>query len=105
MEIFVGCYRPMFRDELYPKIESMQQLLGDINDSRQIVARLTSLRKEMKKHRAPGDPEARGVGSVLRRLRREHDAELRHRHRKFLAWWEELDAEALFIALLRETGE
>src|SRR5438874_1427315 len=34
MEVFASCFAPPFRDQLYPAVEALQEILGHVNDSR-----------------------------------------------------------------------
>jgi len=43
MEVFVECYPAAFRDDLYPLVEEMQEILGNVNDSSVAVGRLQAL--------------------------------------------------------------
>jgi CHAD domain-containing protein len=102
MEIFAACYGPAFRGELYSKIETIQQMLGDINDSSQIVRQLDSLSEKAKNLRKAGDPKADAIRSALAHLRDEHTAQLSHRHQQFLTWWNSVNSDALFASIARE---
>lgn len=48
MEIFVDCFDSAFRDQLYPAIEEMQEILGHITDAHVFAERLVELREHMK---------------------------------------------------------
>ena len=43
MEVFADCFAPAFREELYPAVESMQEILGNANDSHVACTRLEAL--------------------------------------------------------------
>ena len=47
MEVFGGCFPASFRDELYPQVEAVQELLGELNDHRVAVSRLESLHRAL----------------------------------------------------------
>src|SRR5262245_47841858 len=51
MEVFADCFAPKFRDELYPAIEEMQEILGDANDSHVAQQRLVDLRDRLRASR------------------------------------------------------
>jgi len=46
-EVFIDCFRAEFRQKVYPAIEKMQGILGDINDAYVAVSRLGSLRSRV----------------------------------------------------------
>src|SRR5262249_40885803 len=48
MEIFADCFRKTLREELYPRVEAMQEILGEVNDSRVAIENLTFLRGRLK---------------------------------------------------------
>ncbi|MBV9122407.1 MAG: CHAD domain-containing protein [Planctomycetes bacterium] len=43
MEVFADCFDPSFREQLYPAVEEMQDILGRANDSHVAVVRLEAL--------------------------------------------------------------
>src|SRR5262249_58565122 len=47
MEVFADCFAPPFREELYPAVEEMQEILGDANDSHVACGRLETLRAKV----------------------------------------------------------
>jgi CHAD domain-containing protein len=78
MEVFAEAFRPTLRTELYPQIEQLQTLLGDVNDHATARARLD---KWLAKAR---DEE---LIEALRKLANSEAASLRRSRQKFLAWW------------------
>src|SRR5581483_5712878 len=48
MEVFGDCFPPMFRDELYPAVEEMQEVLGLANDSHVASGNLSELRERLR---------------------------------------------------------
>lgn len=84
MEIFAPCFEGAFRDEIYPEVEQMQEILGDANDSFVAAGRLetiavsirTTQPKEWPRHQ-PG----------LEALQRSHIRRLPTKRREFLEWW------------------
>jgi CHAD domain-containing protein len=85
MEVFADCFARPFRDELYPAVEEMQEILGNANDSHVAIGRLEALRNRLQA-RLPDDWKRLrpGIDGVLRfhreRLPRERD--------RFRAWWD-----------------
>jgi CHAD domain-containing protein len=54
MEVFADCFPPAFKDDLYPAVESMQEILGRANDSHVAIERLEAVRLQIRARR-PGD--------------------------------------------------
>lgn len=48
LEIFVDCFPPFFRESVYPAVERVQELLGEIQDATVGLARLARLRDHVK---------------------------------------------------------
>jgi len=89
MEVFADCFGPPFREEIYPAVEAMQDVLGRANDSHVAEGHLTALLGRLRR-------TARGE---MKRLRPGIEAELRfHRRRlpkergEFLKWWDRWQA-------------
>lgn len=84
MEVFADCFAAPFREEIYPEVETMQDMLGRANDSHVASGRLEELRdrirvsrpKEWKRHR-------HGIEALLRH----HRQQLPRERKQFLAWW------------------
>jgi CHAD domain-containing protein len=101
MEVFVDCFDPSFRDQLYPAIEEMQEILGQANDSHVASERLTTLRQSLRRQQP----------SAWKRCRPDLDGLLRyHRHRlprrrkRFQQWWQQWQTSGnatAFAALLQ----
>src|SRR5262249_34699844 len=49
MEVFAECFSQPFREELYPAVEQMQEVLGRANDSHVATQRLEGLRERLRK--------------------------------------------------------
>ncbi len=99
MEVFADCFDSPFRDELYPRVEDMQEILGRANDSHVAVGRLTEMRDRLKKAWPKEWTRLRpGVEGLLRY----HQRRLPQEKRRFLAWWQKWlrDGEALFDSCL-----
>ena len=84
MEIFAGCYGSHFRDELYPAVEDMQEILGLANDSHVASQRLQALRASIQAFR-PQDWKRFKPG--IEGLIRYHDKRLPQEREQFLEWW------------------
>lgn len=85
MEIFAGCFRDTFRDELYPRVEEMQEILGALNDSRVALENLALLRARLKAIDPGQWRQARGEIDYWARY---HQRQLRRQTQLFLAWLE-----------------
>jgi CHAD domain-containing protein len=84
MEIFADCFGPEFKDELYPQVEEMQEVLGRANDSHVAACRLTETRDHLKRA-WPAD--WRRLRPGVEGLLRFHQRRLPQERRRFLAWW------------------
>jgi CHAD domain-containing protein len=102
MEVFADCFTPAFKDELYPAVEEMQDILGRANDSHVASGRLAELRDRTKA--LLGDQAKRvlpGVDALLRY----HAGRLPKEREQFETWWarwRETGGEAAFAALLKK---
>lgn len=85
MEVFADCFGESFRQELYPRIEEMQEILGRANDSHVASERLGGLRDWLKQ-RLP--EEWKRLRPGIEGLLRVHQRRLPHERRHFLKWWE-----------------
>jgi CHAD domain-containing protein len=85
MEVFADCFAPAFRDRLYPRIEEMQEMLGEINDSHVAAGRLSQVRDEIQSL-WPGEWERLGPG--IDGLLRFHQRRQVHYRKHFLRWLE-----------------
>jgi CHAD domain-containing protein len=101
MEVFADCFAPAFKEELYPAVEQMQDILGGANDSHVAAGRLSELRDRAKA--LLGD-QARRVLPGLDALRRYHAERLPRDRARFEAWWarwQKAGGEAALAALLK----
>src|SRR5207247_467787 len=48
MEVFADCFSVVFREEIYPRVEEMQEVLGNANDSHVAGQRLGTLRDRVR---------------------------------------------------------
>jgi CHAD domain-containing protein len=83
LEIFADCFPPEFKDAMFPAVERVQELLGDIQDATIGRDRLVSLRGRMKLA-VPNDwPRfQKGVEGLLQSMR----AKLVAARKSFQAW-------------------
>lgn len=104
MEVFAPCFVDAFRDELYPAVEEMQEVLGNANDSHVAGQRLEALREHLRALRSADGKRFRpGVEALLRY----HRQRLPRERRRFLAWWKRWRAsgsEDLLSGLLRASA-
>jgi CHAD domain-containing protein len=85
MEVFAPCFVDAFREELYPAVEEMQEILGNANDSHVAEGRLEALREHLRETRAEDGKRYRpGLDALLRF----HRQRLPRERRRFLAWWQ-----------------
>jgi CHAD domain-containing protein len=84
MEILAACFGPPFREQLYPAVEEMQEILGRANDSRFAMARLDELRDQMQKNTMPGKRNL----AVLAELAAYHQRRLTRERQRFERWWQ-----------------
>jgi CHAD domain-containing protein len=101
MEIFVDCYRPAFRETLYPMIEEMQEILGLANDSFVAGQRLRQVILEL---RAACPTQWNRYKPAIDHLVRFHAKCLPRERGRFERWrteWQERQTTAVFAALLQ----
>jgi CHAD domain-containing protein len=84
MEVFVDCFEPRFKEELYPAVQEMQDILGRANDSYVAVERLDELRRRVRKV-LPEDWGRLKPGFAA--LIKQHKQRLPKERRSFLEWW------------------
>jgi hypothetical protein len=86
MEVFGDVFPRELRGSIYPRVETMQEILGFANDSHVAAGHLTALRERLNgTDRAEWKRVRAGVEAVLRF----HNARLRQQRRRFLAWWKQ----------------
>jgi CHAD domain-containing protein len=101
MEVFADCFAAPFREEFYPAVEQMQEILGNANDSHVASLRLAALAArlqvvlpaEWKRYR-PG----------IEKLLRHHEERLPRERAHFEEWWvrwQKSGAESAFTGLLK----
>ncbi len=102
MEVFADCFAPAFKDELYPAIEQMQEILGNANDSHVAAGRLRELHDQT---RARLGDSAKRVLPGVETLLRSHQERLPKEREHFEKWWArwcETGGEAALEALLKK---
>src|SRR5262249_42588954 len=105
MEVFADCFAPAFRDQLYPAVEEMQEILGNANDSH--VARMW-LGKLAGRFKALLPKKWKRYGPGLEGLLEHHQARLVQEQRRFLDWWAQwgqAGGEAAFFSLLKNPDD
>ena len=103
MEILAPCFGPTFREQLYPAVEEMQEILGRANDSRFAMARLDELRGQIQENATPGK---RSV-TALAQLAAHHQHRLDRERQRFERWWQawnKSEGEGRFTRLLNNAG-
>lgn len=85
MEVLGDCYGPTFREEVYPRVEEMQETLGRANDSHVACQRLAALRDRAKAWPRTWARVKPGVEGLLRF----HQRRLPQERRRFVKWWAE----------------
>jgi CHAD domain-containing protein len=85
MEVFADCFPAIFREEIYPRVEEMQEVLGNANDSHVAGQRIGTLRERLRV-KWPEDWKRYqpGFDALLRFHRRRLPREREH----FLQWWQ-----------------
>jgi CHAD domain-containing protein len=89
MEVFADCFSSSFKEQLYPAVENMQEILGEANDSHVAIERLSSLRAQVSAAR-PADWSRYRLG--IESLMRFHERRLPEGRTKFLQWWKKWQA-------------
>jgi CHAD domain-containing protein len=105
MEVFADCFAPAFREQIYPAVEQMQEILGAANDSyvacgklKAIATRLQALVPlEWKRYRP-------GLDALLEYHRKRLPEEREH-FQDWRARWCQSGGEAAFFALLKNPDD
>jgi CHAD domain-containing protein len=84
MELFESCFAPAFREEIYPCVVDMQDILGLANDSHVAGQRLADLRKRLERTQPAQWPRYR---TAFDRLQQYHRRRLPEQRRQFSKWW------------------
>ena len=104
MEIFAPCFEPELKRDYYPLVEQMQDHLGDINDSLEIVQRLRQWAAPPEDEDSLNDPKSSASGKArlaegLLALQREYQQQLEDQRREFLEFWSQLGVDNLLKGL------
>jgi CHAD domain-containing protein len=106
MEVFADCFAPAFREDLYPAVEQMQEILGEANDSHVAAERLGELRDSLRATRAA---DWKRYGSGIDHVLKHHQTRLPAQRKQFAAWqkkWRALRADVPhWTPVLREVAE
>lgn len=94
MEILSAAFPARFRDELYPVVKQLQEMLGEINDH---VIACRRIRKWMKAQRKKGDV------AHLRKMLDKERRTLNKSRRKFERWWTPAQMASLQASLEQES--
>jgi CHAD domain-containing protein len=102
MEVFADCFDVPFREELYPLVEEVQEVLGRANDSHVAAGHLCAVRERL---RSAWPKEWARLRAGVEGLLRFHQRRLPQERRKFVKWWgrwrEAIAGERLAVLLER----
>jgi CHAD domain-containing protein len=84
MEMFESCFAPAFREEIYPCVVDMQDVLGRANDSHVAGQRLAAFRTRLERTQPAQWPRYR---TAFDRLQQYHRRRLPEQRRQFARWW------------------
>jgi CHAD domain-containing protein len=89
LELFIDCYPPVVREQIYPRVEAVQDVLGAANDSHQAVVLLDTLRTNVVQAQpALWDAIRGGIDGV----RAHHQQRERDQRTAFWDWWRQWQA-------------
>jgi len=101
MEVFADCFAPAFREQVYPAVEEMQEMLGNANDSHVACGRLEALSARLQ---ALVPLEWKRYRPGVERLLVYHRTRLPQERQRFRDWWARWcrsGGEAAFFTLLK----
>lgn len=96
LELFIVCFPPPVRDQIYPHVEQVQELLGQANDSSRAISGLDDLLKAVRENQPSLWDLVRGG---IEELRTHHQQRLRDSRNAFADWWRKWNAMKPEIAL------
>lgn len=99
MEIFVACFEPPFREQLYPALEEAQEILGRANDSQMARVRLMLLRDRF---RALIPNEWDRFEPGVQALLDYHEQRSREQRQHYQEWWQRWQGSADSFTALRK---
>jgi CHAD domain-containing protein len=106
MEVFADCFAPPFREELYPALVEMQEILGNANDSHVACCRLEAFSKRLQ---AQVPKEWNRFRPGLESLSEDHQFRLAQERRRFQDWWarwcDSAGEKAAFSAVLKSASD
>ncbi len=97
MELFESCFAPAFREQMYPEICAMQEILGRANDSHVASQRLEELQTRLARTQ-PAEVER--YRPVIRALLSYHRRRLAEQRRHFVKWWSTWESSGHAAALV-----
>lgn len=83
MEIFVACFAAPFRDDLYPLIEEMQEILGEVNDHHNASVFYAKLAEDMPKICPKPWKE---IGRQVSAMMKSHQEGMANGRKQFMEW-------------------
>ncbi|TVQ55189.1 MAG: CHAD domain-containing protein [Phycisphaerales bacterium] len=107
MEVFAPCFDDRFGNELYNRVESLQEHLGELNDTSEIIAQIDWYAEELatgsKTARSSLDGKSKGAATKmlaeLDSLRTQYDRELNKTVKEFGSWFSDFPLGELVEAL------
>jgi CHAD domain-containing protein len=105
LEIFASCFPSTYRESVYPAVESVQEILGDVQDAAVGLSRLSALRDRMKLVVPAEWPRLRkGFEGLMQSMRAKVPAG-RKAFQKWRSGWQELvDEMKLEVAVTSVTA-
>jgi CHAD domain-containing protein len=94
MEIFADCFQAPLREQLYPAVEEMQEILGHVTDAHVASERIGAVRDHLKSMCRADWPRYR---QAIQRLLKTQQQILPRERKRFLAWlprWRQLVSDA-----------
>jgi len=102
IEVFASAFAAALKQELYPQVEQMQEILGELNDHAVAVQRVSAMRSEARRFQPKLWPLWRpGVEAFLRAARRQR-AQQREHFNQFWEKWLEAELGQQFRAIVSE---
>jgi CHAD domain-containing protein len=101
LELFIDCFAAAVRDQVYPHVEALQDILGLANDSYQTSVRLDELSEAIRQAQ-PGMWELVRVG--FGELQAFHRRRLKEQRTAFQEWWRQWELRQPAEALSRVKG-
>lgn len=100
MEVFASCFGPAFREEIYPAVAQLQEVLGLANDSHVTLQRLVLLQGQATALQPVLQPR---IGAALKRLIAFHERRLHEQQQHYLDWlrdWQQRRVDEQLVTLL-----